>query len=343
MLSNIATAISAAGLSVIQQPQTIPSLGPSASTNVSAQVYATSSAAGGPLSLSVNTHYISPYGYNTSLSSTLGLYTLATQAPAVSLGLSNETLTTGGVRREAVIVYDQSPYPLVNVTATVTPGGTLSLMDSDGFFQLPNVPAGGTSEAPMSFYLPATSSTVGSITVALSYVADGQSESVTRSLSLLTPGSVNLTQVSTTTLPATPVPGGIFTLTSTLDNAGSIAASAATATAHPPAGITVLGSSSTYIGSIPTGTPSAYTLSFTRFSIRSGRHLHHTGDPILPEQPQPEAQRHLYLHRERGRRDNRRDNRDHDHKHNPPWQFHQRQLSRRDLHLREPFWRRHSH
>ncbi len=263
-LTNIATTVpSSSSLSVIKQPTNIASLTPGSSKNITALVYGAQTSTGAPLTLNLATSYINPYGYNTTLTVPLGLYTLASQTPAISVSASNESLLAGVVSKDSLVVTNNGQYPLDNVTAQLTPTGSMSLLDSDGFVSFPTVQPGQSATVPVTLYVTSSSSTVESLGVILSYETNGQSQSLSRTITLLTPGYINITGISTTVLPARPAPGSIFSLTVTLQNGGSVSASAATATAIPPNGIAIIGSTSTYIGSIPTGTPTAYTVSFT--------------------------------------------------------------------------------
>ena len=59
---------------------------------------------------------------------------------------------------------------------------------------------------------PENIATVESLGVILSYETNGQSQSLSRTITLLTPGYINITGISTTVLPARPAPGSISPL-----------------------------------------------------------------------------------------------------------------------------------
>jgi hypothetical protein len=69
-LANISTSISSqSGISVLEQPQGVSYLAPGQTRNVTVLLYNPSSSGGSAASLEVNSHFISPYGYNTTASS----------------------------------------------------------------------------------------------------------------------------------------------------------------------------------------------------------------------------------------------------------------------------------
>ena len=65
---------------------------------------------GTPITLNLNTHYISPYGYNTSLNSELSLYEM--QNPqAIFVYAANETLIAGKVQNESITISNPNKLP----------------------------------------------------------------------------------------------------------------------------------------------------------------------------------------------------------------------------------------
>ena len=63
-------------------------------------------------------------------------------------------------------------------------------------------------------------------------------------------------------MPGTPTPGSIFSITSTFNNVGAQTADAVTLTPKPPKGISVIGDKTIFGGSIQSGSPTAFTMSF---------------------------------------------------------------------------------
>ena len=149
-----------------------------------------------------------------------------------------------------------------NVSLTLTAASPLTLIGSDGYYSMGSIAAMKNASIPVSLYI--TSSTdVATLNAQLSYVLNGQPYSVSRSLSLLSPGYVNITNTGTSQLPAVATPDSVVSLTGTLLNTGSIAASAVTLITHSISGVAVLGENSTFLGSIGTYSPTAFTVSLT--------------------------------------------------------------------------------
>ncbi len=261
--SSISTSVSSSsGVGIVSQPAKVDELYPGASANMVVPVYVPLNRNGTPVTLNLNSHYISPYGYNTSLNSQLSLYEM--QNPqSILIYAASDTLVAGRVQNESITIANPASSPIYNVSVTLTPQSPLDIIGNRNYLVIPEIAADGNVSFPVSLYPQASSSSpVSTLDIALTYTLDNQDQSVSRSITFLTPGYVDLTQVSTSVLPAAPTSGAIFSITSTLDNLGSQSAGAATIVASPPPGILIEGQNTTFIGSIPVGTPTAFTLSF---------------------------------------------------------------------------------
>lgn len=259
MVSGLATTVSSsASLSIVSQPAAINSLLPGQSAAESFEVYVGPSLAGQPVNFNLDSHYISPYGYNTTQSGMLGMYALTSSSSQLILSASNQTIVSGKVNNMTLVVTNDGNAEIGNVTVLLSPQSPLSLIGSDGLFSVGSLKPGGSAKIPMQIYAGASASVVTSIDVTLDF--NGQSSA--RTLSFLTPGYTGITTLNTVIVPSVLTRGQIFSLTSTLQNSGSTTAAAATVTPQPPAGITVVGENTTFIGSIPTDTPTAFTMSF---------------------------------------------------------------------------------
>ncbi len=254
---NIQVPVSSSTLNFISQPKTIAELAPGEIANVSFSAYVPPTLGGSEVNVNFRQSYIDPYGYNESNSSTDQLYVLQNQG-TVRISASNETIYSGLINNVSIIIDNSGTSALNNISITFSPGSSLSMLNSDGFMFVPKLSADSSISIPISVY-PSGSGAVSDIGVALSYSGG----SISRTLSFLTPGYINLSTVSTTVLPATPLKGEIFSITSTLENIGSVTADAVTVTPKPPKGITVVGQNSTFIGDIQAYTPTAVTFSFT--------------------------------------------------------------------------------
>ncbi len=258
----ISPSISSTSLSLADQPTPIISLAPGETKNTTLDMYVSPSLAGQPVQLALNVHYIGPYKYNTTASTTLNLYALPISQGAISLSASSQDIIAGNLDNLNIIISNNGNAPISNLSIQLTPASPLTLIGSDGFYVFPILQPGKNTTIPIQLYVGSSTSTVASIGTTLTYSLYGQAQSSSRSLSFLTPGYINLTILSTSLIPTVPTAGSIFSLTSTLNNIGASAASAATVTPHLPQGISVVGESSTFIGSLPPSTPTAFTLSF---------------------------------------------------------------------------------
>ncbi len=244
-------------INLIGQPSTVSELAPGATANILFSAYVSPTLQGDDVTLNLNTHYIDPYGYNETNTSAAGVYVLQGQG-GVSVSASDQSLFSGEVNNANIIITNNGDSPISSIYVTLAPSSSLSLIGSDGYALIPLIGAHSNATIPLEMY-PSTSGTVANLGVELSYSGG----SVSRTLSFLTPGYINLSTVSSTVLPAAPQIGEIFTLTSTLDNLGSETAYAVTVTAHPPKGIRTVGQNSSFIGDVAADTPTAVTLSFT--------------------------------------------------------------------------------
>lgn len=270
--TGIVTAVSSSsGLSIVDQPNTVNSLGPGESENVSVLFYVPPGDAGQSVVLDLASHYISPYGYNTSISSQLGFYALPSPQTPVTVYPSTQTLYAGRIQSVNVTVSNGGSSAIDNVSVVLTPQSPLNVIGRDNYVVIPEVLPGSNFSFPVSLYSESSSGTVSTLDVGLTYTLNNQVITSSRFISFLTPGYINITKVSTVVTPQSPIPGQIFSIISTLDNLGSQAAVAATVTPYPPSGIAILGQNTTFIGDISVDTPTAFTISFTaKSSAKAG-------------------------------------------------------------------------
>ncbi len=263
IVSNITTIIAeTSGTSVLAQPNQISLLTPNQSYTMDVPIFV-GAAAGQAITLNIDSSYINAYGYNTSSTYNLGFYTVASTESNVTVSLSNDSILSGVVNNASILIHNSGSYPVTNMTITLTPISTINFINSDGIINILNIAPGETVKVPLQIYVESSSSSnVGSISAALNYIQDGQSESSTSDISFLTPGDISITTVGTTVLPGSPTPGSIFSITSTFNNVGAQTADAVTLTPKPPKGISVIGDKTIFGGSIQSGSPTAFTMSF---------------------------------------------------------------------------------
>ncbi len=267
--SDIATTVSSQqGVSFISQPNEITNLGPGESKNMTFKIYiapsqAGNSQAGASVILNLDSHYISPYGRNTTLASQVGLFTAPPSSATAVVSVPNQTLIAGRISKMNLTVYNSGSDPITNLSVVLTPESPLSIIGSDNLNTVPVINGGEKINLPITLFMQSSSSAVSTLDISLTYVLDNQQVTASRSISFLNPGNVNMSIVSTVVSPAVPAPGEIFSITSTVQNTGSQEAVATSVTPEPPSGIAVLGENNTFLGNIPVDTPTALTVSFT--------------------------------------------------------------------------------
>lgn len=244
-------------INLIRQAGTISSLAPGSDVNTTFLAYVPPTLKGEEVTLNLNPHYINPYGYNSTNSSTIELYVLQNQG-SVNISSNMQSLFSGEVNTANIIITNGADSAMTNLSVSLTPSSSLSIIGSDGYVPIQRINPHSSATIPLQLY-PSASGTVASLGVSLSYSGGN----ITRTISFLTPGYINLSEVSSTVLPAAPQKGEIFTITSTLDNLGSETAYAVTVTPEPPKGINIVGQNSSFIGDVASDTPTSVTLSFT--------------------------------------------------------------------------------
>lgn len=239
----------------------IASLAPNATGKIRIPIYVSPGAASEAVPVSMTVNYVNPYGYNESEPMTIAMYAVP-YSGNLSVVPSNQYIEEGVAQNISMYIYNNGYTPITNMTVQLSPQSPLNIIGSDGYYTIAYIPPHGKEALPAYLYVASSSSTVATLSASLSYVANGQVESSTRSVSFLTPGHINISNTGITLLPSAPTPGSIFSMTGTLLNSGTSPASAVTITASAPPGITILGGNSTFIGTLPEGSPASFTISF---------------------------------------------------------------------------------
>ena len=246
-------------VSQIGPATSISTLTPNSAADVSVPVYLSPSAASTTVPITFEVSYINAYGYNETIPVTFSMYAVP-PTNMVSIALSSNEITIGQLQTDSLQIINNDSSAISNVSLTLTATSPLTLIGSDGYYSIGSIGALENSSIPVKLYITSQTS-VATLNAQLSYLLDGQPYSVSRSLSLLSPGYINITNTGTTQLPDVATPGSVVSLTGTLLNTGSISASAVTLTMHPVNGINALGENSTFLGSIGTYSPTAFTVS----------------------------------------------------------------------------------
>ena len=249
-------------LSVVNTFPDFASLGVNSSATRSLEVYAPSTSAGTPVTLSFTATYNDAYGTPRSVTQAVGFFVspLPTTSP-VGISLSALTLQAGRVNNFTVTLSNQGTSPIAGLSATFSfVGGQVTWLSPD-IIQTPILKPGSSLTVQARAYDPATSAGSATLQGVLRYSYNNVTVQESRSVGLLSRGLIDIVLTGATVLPQAVDPGQIVSITLTITNVGVISASAVTAQARMPQGFQAIGSSSNFVGDMVVDSPSTFTFS----------------------------------------------------------------------------------
>jgi uncharacterized repeat protein (TIGR01451 family) len=249
-------------VSVVNSFQDLDGLGVNASDSQTMQIYAPSTSAGTPVSLSFTSTYTDAYGTPRSTTQTVGFFVspLPTTSP-VGIALSMTSLQAGRVNNFTVTLSNQGTAPINGLSATFSfVGGQVTWLSPD-IVQTQSLGPGSSITVHARAYDPATSTGSATLQGILKYSYSNVTTQETRSIGLLSRGLIDIVLTGTTVLPQEVNPGQIVSITLTITNVGVITASAVSAQARMPPGFQAIGSSSNFVGDMQVDSPSTFTFS----------------------------------------------------------------------------------
>lgn len=253
--------------SILNQLPTISSLNPSSTTQLHLQLYVPAALTGVAVTVSLTSDYTDAYGNARIYTQTLGFYVTSINQFSSPLAISIQpaVLIAGQVTGLTVLISNQGTTDLTSLTASFSfPFASQATWLSPDIARNSSLAASQTMLVSASAYEPPTTLTSLSLQIALTYYDNlGIFHQEVRSLGLLSRGIVSLQATDIAVTPEQPYPGEVFSITITLTNTGTTIASAVTANATTPSAITTFGSSSVFIGDMPTSSPTPFTITFT--------------------------------------------------------------------------------
>ncbi len=273
--SQISTSVSPSqSVSVLNSIPDISALGSNASTSVWLSVYAPPSSAGAPVTLTVTSTYFDAYGIKQSFNQPIGFLVAPLESVSpVNVSATPLTLTAGRTNNVTITLSNTGTSTIESMSVAFTVVGTQATWLGSNVAQAAELQPGQALVVPDQVYV--SPSTSGSVTIqcSFSYTYRGVPSRETRTVGLLSRGLVDISLTGFTVLPNPVGLGQIVSMTLTLTNLGTIAASAVTAKAELPQGFSPIGSGSDFIGDMAVDSPSTFTLSaYVSNSTSPGEH-----------------------------------------------------------------------
>lgn len=279
---NITTTVSTgSGVSVIgTTDKEVGTLLPGESKTLSVLVYSESS--GGSVSLGFDSSYISPYGYNTTLKSSIGLYMESQQTAPITytkspleINVSTDILISQQISNITFIFSNNGNTILRNVSAQTFVTGSHS-----GIEFLDNNPIRINSIFPHSSVsvtrnIYENGSQIFPINVSATFFNGSSLEAVSNSFTMISGGTINMIPSSMSVTPTTVAPGDIFSLSFIITDTGTTGVTDANASVLPTAEFRPYGTSATdFIGSISTESPTSISLTMiANSSLKGGKYV----------------------------------------------------------------------
>ncbi len=270
---------SSSSLNILGQPSEIVSLPPYSTRNVTMQIYIPPSSSGGTVPLSLKSYYTNPYGYNTSANYTLDLYAVSPSQGTVSallspltLNITPTTIVPGQITMLTFSFTNRGNATLNNLSVQTPTLGSERGTQFVGYtpIKIDYIKPHSTVNITENIYT--NSTTILPLNVTVKFLNGTRLEQVVENISLLSGGIIYLAPSSISTIPATVSPGGIFSVSFIITDTGTTGISNASASAVLPLGFSSYGTtSSDYVGSIQTETPTPFSLTLkTNESLKSG-------------------------------------------------------------------------
>lgn len=261
----VSTTISAPSqVSILNKTPTISTLKASSTINLNMSIYVAPAAEGLPLTFSLATTYKDAYFNGRSFSQTLGFIVkdVSPSMSPIALDVQPTTLTTGKVNGLNITVSNIGDSPIRKLSISFGFSGAQITWLRPDLAQTETLLSGQSITIQAKVYAPPTATTSVALQISLKYYDTNDIlNQETRSIGLLSQGTIDIELVDFSVIPEQPSIGQVFSITATLTNIGTIAASAVTVIPRPPAGFTIFGSRSIFIGDMQLNAPTTFTLS----------------------------------------------------------------------------------
>jgi hypothetical protein len=189
----------------------------------------------------------------------------------LSVSVSPKLLTAGVIQNLQLNLTNIGSGPLTAVAVKVGVPSQDGAMLTSQPLQLSDVAGNSTSTLNEVIFVSKNASESMPLNITASFYNGTNLEQLSESVSVLASGIVNLTPSGFTVSPSVPTPQSTFSISFILTDTGTTGASAMTITPLPPAGFTVYGANSVFVGDLAVDTQTPVTVSFfTGNNLKAG-------------------------------------------------------------------------
>ncbi|MGA3020928.1 MAG: hypothetical protein ABSD68_03195 [Candidatus Micrarchaeales archaeon] len=217
--------------------------------------------------ISVNYNYYSLYSDSEVRNVSFGVET----CPSPLLVETNSTVTSGRIENMTLNLTNVGNTVLNAVSLRISLPSQDAAILTNQPIQIGTIAPGVSKKVTERLFMFRNASQTFPLNVSIQLYNGTSPVQLLDTIPLLSSGIINITPSSVTISPASPTIGSIFSVSLILTDTGTAGASAVTATALPPRGITSYGSNSVFIGdmSVDTQTPVTMTMQ-SNSSLKNG-------------------------------------------------------------------------
>jgi hypothetical protein len=183
--------------------------------------------------------------------------------PIISISLSSSELSIGKSDNLTILLRNTGLYNVSGVKVSLTADNILKLFTESEVY-IENIESRKDAAIPVQIYVPPTTQAATStLTISVSYFDEGTrlTHKYEQKTNLLLRGFIDISLTDVTVIPSSPRMGSSFSITMTVTNIGTSAASASYAIPSlEDLPLSSFGSKSTYIGNIEINSPTTFTL-----------------------------------------------------------------------------------
>jgi uncharacterized repeat protein (TIGR01451 family) len=206
-------------VSILEQPRPLKGLAAQESIVIHLPIYASSTAAGAPITISLSAVYRDAYLNTRATTQGLGLYIKAPEPPFFTLSASPTTLVVGEVTSVALQLANLGASDLRGVVLSVAGTPPVALVNSDGRFYIGDVKAGEKASVQLQLYASAPAATPIPLAVTISFIDSSNTQRVEmRSLSFFTELRPRTSPFTLSIQPRTLIAGRVNNITVTATN-----------------------------------------------------------------------------------------------------------------------------
>ncbi|MEM4311657.1 MAG: hypothetical protein QXX95_04645 [Nitrososphaerales archaeon] len=185
-------------LSLLNTFSNIPTLKASSSTSLELKLYVSSAASNSPLTLSLSSTYKDAYFNTRSVTQTLGFFVKEIEEPFFNISSSLQSLIAGEFNQLSLLIENKGFIEMREIFLTINFQPPLTLMNSDGRFNLGDLRPGKSITIPLKIYVSPTILSTASISITISFTDSSNLKRVeTRSLSFFLSSEGNFSVLDT--------------------------------------------------------------------------------------------------------------------------------------------------